>query len=380
MAKYLDSAGVTHLVSKLKSDVIPNVKVNAAKKADTVDASGIQGVIDISHIPQGALERVVQVKDDTARFQLTSEQVQLGDTVKVLSNGKMYIVIDEDKLNVDAGYMEYASGSASSVPWSGITDKPDSFKPSEHTHQLELTIGKSTVSGKVSGSLTFPFSNIFKEAFKTSGSGNAITGITVPSSSSVDQNSIFLNKDTTFATGSELNDLDGRVSELETNMGDGGSIAAQLEKAGYDIVLFGGFLDEAPTVEDSGVDGTGKTLCILKGSDLLIVGDGTVPVKKFYVKDSAGKYYQSFTTLNRFTPDNDGAAYQKLYNHKLYIDTTTNKVYYASSDTTLTEVGGSDTALTNDEIDAAIDTATMRLSDQGNAVRVSNDGDIRLDK
>ena len=52
MAKYLDSAGVTRLVTKLKSDVIPSVKVNAAKAADTVPASGITGVIDISHLPQ----------------------------------------------------------------------------------------------------------------------------------------------------------------------------------------------------------------------------------------------------------------------------------------------------------------------------------------
>lgn len=57
MAKYLDSAGATRLVTKLKTDVIPSVKVNAAKAADTVPASGITGVIDISHIPQGALER-----------------------------------------------------------------------------------------------------------------------------------------------------------------------------------------------------------------------------------------------------------------------------------------------------------------------------------
>mgnify|MGYP000819581717 CR=1 FL=1 len=83
MAKYLDSAGVTRLVTKLKTDVIPSVKVNAAKAADTVPASGITGVIDISHIPQGALERVVTVADDAARYKLTTSQVQLGDTVKV---------------------------------------------------------------------------------------------------------------------------------------------------------------------------------------------------------------------------------------------------------------------------------------------------------
>ena len=120
MAKYLDPAGVSRLVTKLKTDVIPTVKVNAAKAADTVPASGITGVIDISHIPQGALERVVTVADDTARYKLTTSQVQLGDTVKVTSTGRMYIVVDESKLTSAAGYMEYAAGTAASVPWSGV--------------------------------------------------------------------------------------------------------------------------------------------------------------------------------------------------------------------------------------------------------------------
>lgn len=147
MAKYLDSAGVTRLVTKLKSDVIPSVKVNAAKAADTVPASGITGVIDISHIPQGALERVVTVADDTARYKLTTSQVQLGDTVKVTATGRMYIVVDESKLSTSAGYMEYAAGTAASVPWSGVTGKPSTFTPSAHNHTMKLKIGATTKDG-----------------------------------------------------------------------------------------------------------------------------------------------------------------------------------------------------------------------------------------
>lgn len=175
MAKYLDSAGVTRLVTKLKTDVIPSVKVNAAKAADTVPASGITGVIDISHIPQGALERVVTVADDAARYKLTTSQVQLGDTVKVTATGRMYIVVDESKLSTSAGYMEYAAGTAASVPWSGVTGKPSTFTPSSHNHTMKLKIGATTKDGSTASQQSWSKAEIIGTP-SVSGSGNAVTG------------------------------------------------------------------------------------------------------------------------------------------------------------------------------------------------------------
>ena len=46
----------------------------------------------------------------------------------------MYFVIDDSKLNSEAGYTVYTAGSATSVPWSGVTGKPTSYPPSSHTH------------------------------------------------------------------------------------------------------------------------------------------------------------------------------------------------------------------------------------------------------
>ena len=100
----------------------------------SVDASKITGTISIDHLPQGALDRLVRVDDDAARFKLTTENVQLGDTVKVKSSGLMYYVADESKLGEEAGYEPYTAGSATSVPWSGVTGKPSTFTPSAHTH------------------------------------------------------------------------------------------------------------------------------------------------------------------------------------------------------------------------------------------------------
>ena len=119
----------------------------------SVNASKITGTISIDHLPQGALDRLVRVDDDAARFKLTTENVQLGDTVKVKSSGLMYYVVDESKLGEEAGYEPYTAGSATSVPWSGVTGKPSTFTPSAHTHTIANVTGLQTaLDGKAAAS------------------------------------------------------------------------------------------------------------------------------------------------------------------------------------------------------------------------------------
>lgn len=94
------------------------------------DASKItSGTINIDRLPKAALERMVVVADDTARFKLTTATAQVGDTVKVTATNKMYLVKDDSKLNAEDGYEPYTASSASSVPWSGVTGKPSTFAP-----------------------------------------------------------------------------------------------------------------------------------------------------------------------------------------------------------------------------------------------------------
>lgn len=117
-----------------------NDKANSSHTHGNSDITGIDGskitsgTIDLARLPQGALERLTVVADDTARFKLTSSTIQKGDTVKVTSTGKMYYVVDETKLSSEAGYEVYAAGTAASVPWSGVTGKPSTYTPSSHTH------------------------------------------------------------------------------------------------------------------------------------------------------------------------------------------------------------------------------------------------------
>ena len=111
----------------------------------TVDASKLTGTIDIARLPQTALERLYVAKNDTARLALTTAEVQNGDVVKVTETGKMYYVKDDTKLGGDTpeqAFEEFAAGTAASVPWSGITGKPETFKPEAHTHGALTNDGK----------------------------------------------------------------------------------------------------------------------------------------------------------------------------------------------------------------------------------------------
>lgn len=115
--------------------------VFSTERIPGLDASKItSGTISIDRLPAGALERLVTVKDQTAMYALTTDTVQLGDTVKRLDTGVMYVVVDTANLSSSKGYMEYTAGSASSVPWSGVTSKPSTFTPSAHKHTVsEIT-------------------------------------------------------------------------------------------------------------------------------------------------------------------------------------------------------------------------------------------------
>lgn len=85
-----------------------------------VEADKITGTINIANLPQGALERCVVVENDEARFALTSDNVQTGDTVKVKGEddadpGTMYFVKDDTKLSSEDGYEIYTAGNAISA-------------------------------------------------------------------------------------------------------------------------------------------------------------------------------------------------------------------------------------------------------------------------
>ena len=78
----------------------------------SIDAASISGTLPFEVIPQGAFERLKRVTDKAARFRLTITDVQNGDSVLQNDTGIMYVVVDDTKLNSDAGYQEYKAGTA----------------------------------------------------------------------------------------------------------------------------------------------------------------------------------------------------------------------------------------------------------------------------
>jgi len=139
----------THSASEVTSGALDGARI------PVLDASKIgSGVFDIARIPASALERLVQVASQAARFLLTTATVQLGDTVKQLDTGIMYVVVDVANLNNATGYMEYTAASAASVPWSGVTSKPTTLSgygitdasPSSHVGATGSAHGVVTTS------------------------------------------------------------------------------------------------------------------------------------------------------------------------------------------------------------------------------------------
>lgn len=152
------SGAVTGSVS---SDFGSNVTISTTLA--NFDASKIAfGTISIDRLPKAALERLIVVADDTARFALTTATAQSGDTVKVTSTGKMYLIKDESKLNSEGGYEPYTASQASSVPWSGVTGKPSTFTPptSSATVLGGIKVGYTT-SGKNYKVQLDPFGNAY---------------------------------------------------------------------------------------------------------------------------------------------------------------------------------------------------------------------------
>ena len=111
-------SGVTATATSFDGSTNISIPVTA------VPASLLTGTIDIARLPAGALERMVIVADQSARYALTTDSVQTGDTVKQEDTGIMYYVKDDTNLANENGYEVYTAGAATSVPWSGVTDKP----------------------------------------------------------------------------------------------------------------------------------------------------------------------------------------------------------------------------------------------------------------
>ena len=145
--------------------------------SSNLDASKLtSGTVDIARLPQGALERLIKVADEAARYALTTADVQLGDTVQQLDTGIMYVVTDVDHLDSAAGYTEYTAGTAASVPWSGVTGKPTFAAVATSGAYSDLS-GTPTIPTVNDGTLTIQQNSVNVQTFTANQSANATANI-----------------------------------------------------------------------------------------------------------------------------------------------------------------------------------------------------------
>jgi len=72
----------------------------------------VNGLVPTTQMPPAALERLVVVADQTARFTLTTATVQNGDTVYQTDTATMYFIKDDTNLGNASGYQAYSAGTA----------------------------------------------------------------------------------------------------------------------------------------------------------------------------------------------------------------------------------------------------------------------------
>lgn len=127
--------------------------------------------IPISKIPAAAMERLYVVESQSAAMSLT---IQEGDVVQIGSGGPMYFCVSESASTFATKFKEFTAGSATSVPWSGVTNAPT--KLSQFTNDAGfLTSVPAQSWTSITGKPTFA-------TVATSGSYNDLTNKpTIPS-------------------------------------------------------------------------------------------------------------------------------------------------------------------------------------------------------
>jgi len=127
----IGAAGATHTHGN--DDILSGID---AAKITSVNGSKLP----LAVIPQGALEVLKIVADDTARMALTIDDVQNGDVVKVTATNKMYFVKDDSKLGTEAAFEEFAAGTAAAVDWANVLNKVNA----DATHDGLMTSAEYT--------------------------------------------------------------------------------------------------------------------------------------------------------------------------------------------------------------------------------------------
>ena len=100
------------------------ITISSETAPTSFDASAItSGTISLERLPKGALERLFIVSSENDAMRADCQE---GDTVQVTGNdNKMYFCVNGSATTFANKFREYTAGAATSVPWSGVTGRPN---------------------------------------------------------------------------------------------------------------------------------------------------------------------------------------------------------------------------------------------------------------
>lgn len=100
------------------------ITISSETVPTSFDASAItSGTIALERLPKGALERLFIVSSENDAMRADCQE---GDTVQVTgNNNKMYFCVNGSATTFANKFREYTAGAATSVPWSGVTGRPN---------------------------------------------------------------------------------------------------------------------------------------------------------------------------------------------------------------------------------------------------------------
>lgn len=139
----LTTGGITNVLSAEQGKALNTALSN-------LDASAIKsGTIDIARLPQGALERLYDTEDEISAMSL---DVQNGDMIQLLSTNVFYVCVNDTSDEFATKFREFTAGVATSVSWSGVTNKPTTLSGYGITDAMTASAINTALAGKVSSS------------------------------------------------------------------------------------------------------------------------------------------------------------------------------------------------------------------------------------
>lgn len=195
------SSFTVNLSNYATTEQLTNGLSSKLDKTDVLDwaKTGSTDTIPLEKIPAGALDRLYTFMSEADA--LADSNIQIGDTVQIVNNSnQMYFCVNTTSDTFAGRFKVYTAGTASSVPWSGITGKPSSYTPASHNHTAsEITDLSSAISSPKDSKITIKQGSTTKGEFTlnqataqtiTLDAPNTSKNVTASSSTSSNQSTV----------------------------------------------------------------------------------------------------------------------------------------------------------------------------------------------